>query len=135
MTKQLLVIALLLVAPDCVVADTPAAPRPDCGEMSMQTDMNICFANEAEQSEQLLGALLHELNANLDSQQRKDLASVQAIWVKYRRDHCDWQAAFFDGGSVQPTIRSTCYQSLTRQRIDELKTDLCEGAGMTAGGL
>ena len=131
MTKQLVVFALLLVAADCVAADTPATPSPDCGDMATQTDMNICFANEAKHTRQLLDALIQELNANLDPQQRKELASVQAIWVKYRRVHCDWQAAFFDGGSVQPTMRSACDQALTRERIDELKTDLCEGAGMT----
>jgi uncharacterized protein YecT (DUF1311 family) len=131
MRDRLLLFTLLLVVPDGTSDATPAASTPDCGDMATQTAMNICFANEARQSEQLLEALLQELNAKLEPQQRKALASVQANWVEYRRAHCDWQAAFFDGGSIQPTILSTCYQELTRKRIDELKTDLCEGAGMT----
>jgi len=130
MTKRLLPFTLLLVVPECIADDTPAAPTPDCGDMATQTDMNICFANAARQSQQLLDTLFQELNAKIEPQQRRALASVQATRAEYRRAHCDWQAAFFDDGSVGPAIRSICYEALTRKRLDELKIDLCEGAGM-----
>jgi uncharacterized protein YecT (DUF1311 family) len=79
----------------------------------------------------LLDGLLKELAAKLDAPNKERLEEVQSQWVKYRDAHCHWQAAFFEGGSVQPTMYSTCISALTWNRIKELKLDLCEGAGMT----
>jgi len=51
--------------------------------------------------------------------------------TSYRDMHCQWQSSFFEGGSIQPTERSTCLSSVIWNRIDELRLNLCEGRGMT----
>jgi uncharacterized protein YecT (DUF1311 family) len=113
---------------------TPAVPKVapvKCGDSASQTSMNECFASEAKRDMQLLDALLKELGQNLDASERERLEEVQSQWAKYRDAHCKWQAAFFEGGSVQPMMYSTCISAVTWNRIDELKLNLCEGAGMT----
>jgi uncharacterized protein YecT (DUF1311 family) len=93
--------------------------------------MNECFAREANQDLQFLDGLLKELANKLDAADKERLEEVQSEWVNYRDAHCKWQAAFFEGGSVQPTMYSTCISALTWNRIEELKPNLCEGHGMT----
>jgi uncharacterized protein YecT (DUF1311 family) len=110
------------------VAKTTAV---NCGDSTNQTAMNECFAREAKQDQLLLDGLLKELTAKLDAPDKERLEEVQSQWGKYRDAHCRWQAGFFEGGSVQPTMYSTCLSALTWNRIDELKLNLCEGAGMT----
>jgi uncharacterized protein YecT (DUF1311 family) len=103
----------------------------NCGDSTNQTAMNQCFEREAKQDQLLLDALLKELAAKLDAPNKERLEEVQSQWGKYRDAHCRWQAGFFEGGSVQPTMYSTCLSALIWNRIDELKLNLCEGAGMT----
>jgi uncharacterized protein YecT (DUF1311 family) len=109
-----------------IQATVPKTAAADCGDSTSQTDMNSCFAREAKQDLLLLDRLLRELSDTPD----KDLEAVQSQWVKYRDAHCHWQAGFFEGGSVQPMMYSTCISAVTWNRIEELKLDLCEGAGM-----
>ena len=109
----------------------PPTVAVNCGDSTSQTSMNECFAREAEHDQQLLDALLKELGDKLDPAETGRLQGVQLEWTKYRDSHCHWQAGFSEGGSIQPTVYSTCISALTWNRIDELKVDLCEGAGLT----
>src|ERR1051326_2419697 len=111
--------------------DDPSAAAEDCDSSQNQRDMNACFAREANAADKLLKNLLNELEASLGVQQLKTLQETQLKWTEYRAMHCKWQAAFFDGGTIQPTIFSGCISNVTWNRIDELKTNLCEGSGMT----
>jgi uncharacterized protein YecT (DUF1311 family) len=103
----------------------------NCGDSQSQTLMNQCFANEAEQLQILLDVLLKELDGRLDATQKERLEKVQSQWIEYKDEHCQWQSALSEGGSVRSTTYSTCIISLTWNRIEELKLDLCEGFGMT----
>ena len=114
-----------------IQATVPQTATVNCGDSADQTSMNQCFALEARQDLKLLDTLMKELGDRLDPVQKEHLEEVQSQWVKYKDAHCEWQAAFFEGGSVQPTMYSTCGIALTLNRIEELKLDLCEGAGMT----
>jgi uncharacterized protein YecT (DUF1311 family) len=93
--------------------------------------MNECNRREADVVQQLLGALLTDVGNTLDAGEMKQLQDVQVEWRDYRDAHCQWQAAFFEGGSIQPTVHSGCLIDLTWNRIQELKINLCEGNGMT----
>jgi uncharacterized protein YecT (DUF1311 family) len=111
-------------------AATSASTVENCGDLA-QRPMNECFAREAKQDQQLLEELLKELNGRLGGSEKERLAEAQSLWSRYMDAHCRWRASFFEGGSVQPTMHSTCISSLTWNRIEELKLVLCEGAGMT----
>jgi uncharacterized protein YecT (DUF1311 family) len=105
--------------------------QADCGGIMKQRDMNDCTAREAKRVQALLDTLVQELKKTIGRTASEELTGTQATWVTYRDTHCRWQAKFFEGGSIQPTVYSECLIGLTWSRIDDLKFDLCEGWGMT----
>lgn len=134
----LLLVAFAIGGP--AAADAPrsdsAAQGPQtqpaiCGSASTQSEMNACFGEAARRSQAVLDALLKELAESLDPDQIEGLRNVQKSWAAYRESQCRWQAAFFEGGSILPTIHATCIDTLTVARISELAINLCEGNGMT----
>ena len=108
-----------------------AKPATDCGDAVDQRSMNECFCAKARSSQALLDELLKELNGALESGPRERMDAVQRTWVAYRDGQCAWEASLGEGGSIQPTIRCGCLDTLTWSRIAELKIFLCEGFGMT----
>ena len=84
-----------------------------------------------EASDQQLTALLDDLEQVLTLPEAAQLRSIQGLWLDYRRRHCQWQANFFAGGSIQPMVYASCADDLTWERIAALKFNLCEGQGMT----
>jgi uncharacterized protein YecT (DUF1311 family) len=124
--------ASICVAGQSADAAVPVSPGAHgCGDMETQSDMNMCFDRNARADNALLESLVKELIGKLSASEGKELRSAQALWVRYRDAHCAWESKFFESGSVQPTVSAGCYSELTWQRIDNLKEDLCEGAGMT----
>lgn len=105
------------------------ATAQDCNHSPDQRAWNICTANEAELSDRRLKRLLAEISSVADSARRLQLATVQAKWKTFRDSDCQWQAAAFAGGSIQPTVYSECITALTEARIADLKLQLCEGFG------
>lgn len=105
----------------------PSLCNPDLTQM----EMNECWQAQLEASDRRLTALLGDLEQVLDVAEVVQLRSVQRLWLDYRRRHCQWQANFFAGGSIQPMVYASCADSLTWERIAALKINLCEGQGMT----
>jgi uncharacterized protein YecT (DUF1311 family) len=95
--------------------------------------MNVCFSREATRVSNLLDTLLKEIRPSLPPARRKPLETAQAHWIRYRDAHCDWVASASEGGTIQPTVRTTCLANVTWERIGELKLTLCEG-GAGLGG-
>lgn len=106
-------------------------PPVPCEDLTTQRAMSACFGRQARQDQARLDALLKELSGVLPKSEFTRLTAVQKAWTSYRDLHCQWQASFFEGGSIQPTERSTCLSSVIWNRIDELKLNLCEGRGLT----
>jgi uncharacterized protein YecT (DUF1311 family) len=105
--------------------------RDPCANAMTQMEMNQCADRQGRQAQGKLDALLKELAGVLEKGEGTRLAAVQKAWASYRDAHCEWQASVFEGGSIQPMERLTCFSSVTWNRIDELKWNLCEGHGMT----
>jgi hypothetical protein len=78
-----------------------------------------------------LEALIEELRGTMNASEYAALLKIETDWEKVARNHCEWQAAFFEGGSIQPAWFSDCLGQQYRQRIESLRLDLCEGYGMT----
>ena len=109
----------------------PLSGQQDCGALAQQQAMNACFAERARRSAALLDSLIQDLRGHLEHAQFAQLLDVQRDWTQYRDGHCKWQAHVAEGGSIQSTEYATCMDVVTRNRIDELKLNLCEGNGMT----
>lgn len=104
----------------------------DCREIAVtQLDMNKCAGQMAEAAHDKLSTLLDELRNHMDMAQYQKLASIQSEWEKLAKEHCQWEADFFSGGSSQPMWSAGCLEQQYRQRIDALRFNLCEGNGAT----
>jgi uncharacterized protein YecT (DUF1311 family) len=135
MHPRIISISVFVLSATTVSATSPALGQDtaaaECASVQDQQSVNRCFAEHAQRSAALLDTLIAALRAHLDSAQYTELLKVESDWSTYRHDHCTWQARFFEGGSVQPTIYWTCLNDLTWARIRDLAINLCEGNGMT----
>ena len=137
----LLLATAVLLLPGCSSADSPGSSRaassaatPEIGGAGQcdglpQQRMNTCLADQQIEVDALAQQLLDELKAVLDEGSYSELQVIQTAWRDTRDAHCRWEAGFAEGGSVQPTVLSTCHIRLTWDRIDALKHHLCGGGG------
>src|ERR1051325_641904 len=130
---RLLIVILLLSLPAAYAAENLCADWPN--KRLSQTDMNICSAKAAEGEQTRLDRLLADLRKRFmtekSEQQWKTLEVNQKDWEQWVRNDCQWEAALFKGGSIQPMIHSLCLATATANRVDRLRIFLCEGQGMT----
>jgi uncharacterized protein YecT (DUF1311 family) len=82
-------------------------------------------------SHEKLASLVDELASQLNETRRERLLEIEAAWKKMIVEHCEWQASFFEGGSVKSMWFSECLNQQYLDRIEALRLNLCEGNGMT----
>lgn len=115
--------------PDRAFVHARVTTRP-CTEVETQSAMTHCALGAAQAAQVRLDQLMGELEHSLDSARLTGLRQVQREWGRWRHRHCTWDAAAFEGGSIQPTWYANCVASETQARIDALKYHLCPGSGM-----
>ena len=73
-----------------------------------QQPMNVCFGEQAEELNRLHRQLITDLGGpmNIDSHSR--LRAIEESWLENKDDYCIWEGSFYEGGTLQPTIISTC---------------------------
>ncbi|CAN7685575.1 lysozyme inhibitor LprI family protein [Rhizobium rhizogenes] len=109
--------ALILVTPSFVLAEQ------NCGDITNQTDMNICAGKAYAKSDAELNVLYKQIEARLkdDADTKKLLVSAQKAWIGYRDAECNFSSSTVTGGTVYPFISSTCLDGMTKSRIEDLK--------------
>lgn len=114
MTKKYFFIAILLL---CF-----------CNNSFSQTQMEMnatAYANYKKADAQL-NKVYKQLMLTLDKNEKPLLIQAEKDWVKFRDSHCKFDASFYEGGSIQPLIYSTCLEELTKKRIVEIKISIKE---------
>jgi uncharacterized protein YecT (DUF1311 family) len=109
--------ALIFATPNFVLAEQ------NCGDLTTQTDMNICAGKAYAKSDAELNTLYKQIQARLkdDADTKKLLVSAQKAWIGYRDAECNFSSSTVTGGSVYPFISSTCLDGMTKTRIEDLK--------------
>ena len=114
-----------------------AEGNPMCNQAEadkgVQTQMNICAAEEFSKSDAALNAQWkitsaamkqRDQNTNSTDDNRPGylaaLFEAQRAWLKFRDAHCRSQAYSARGGSMEPMLYSACQTSLTIDRINQL---------------
>ncbi|PKA40301.1 lysozyme inhibitor LprI family protein [Rhizobium sullae] len=100
-----------------------------CGDLTNQTDMNICAGKAYQKSDAELNALYKQIEARLkdDADTKKLLVAAQKAWVRFRDAECNFSSSTVAGGTAYPFISSTCLDTITKSRIEDLKGYLkCE---------
>lgn len=116
------VLALLLINSGSAAGQKPK-PKP-CEDAMTQTDMNICWGNEYKKADAALNKTYQELAAMLDAEEKAQLKTAEAAWLKYRDTNCDFVADQYKGGTIRPMIAAICLADVTNNRTTELKNQI-----------
>jgi uncharacterized protein YecT (DUF1311 family) len=104
-----------------------------------QMGMTICASRDADAARKKLSQLLAELHSkfltnakkfpiikNSEQAQVKRLTQSQNSWEQFVTQACEWESAFYEGGSMQPMVNSLCIADYTTDRIEHLRRFLCD---------
>jgi len=91
-----------------------------CGEAYTQMEINQCLAAAYQRADKGLNELYSNMMSKQDPADRDYLQAAQRAWIKYRDANCEAAAALYQGGSIQPSVRSECLRRNTRARVEEL---------------
>jgi uncharacterized protein YecT (DUF1311 family) len=125
-----ILLALLLACPALLnVAHAQKRNAKDpCDDPQSQAEMNMCAAEKFKAADAELNRVykrLVSLLADNEGQSGK-LKAAETAWLKYRDDNCEYEASFFDGGSMRPLILSSCFERMTKARAAELRGQIKE---------
>lgn len=101
-----------------------AAQAADCGSLKTQAEITACLGDDAKTADVLLNTLYQNLVRQLSAKDKTNLRDAQRAWIVYRDKECDFRTAPYAGGSVAPSLVSSCIAALTSQRIYDLRTQL-----------
>ncbi|MHA7968293.1 lysozyme inhibitor LprI family protein [Rhizobium sp. CAU 1783] len=130
-----IVFLTLVAVPPSFAEDEPDV---DCKNPMTQYDMNVCSDRDYKEADKALNAqwsalkpIVKEWDETLKSvgmvpTAEASLLKAQRAWIDYRDGQCDTEEASVQGGTMAPTIYSSCMAELTRKRTEELKS-LAEG--------
>ena len=91
-----------------------------------QAEMNQTSAQGYYKADAELNKVYKILISKLDEKGKGLLIKAENDWIKYRESHCKFEASFYEGGSMQPMIYSGCLESVTMDRIKDLKAAIKE---------
>ena len=120
----LLVVACLL--PVVVASDAQKGQKQQnpCEDAATQFEMNQCARKEHEAADAELNKVYNRFAAMLDDEQRAQLKAAELAWIKYRDATCEFEGAFYKGGTMRPMIQSYCLARVTNERTAELKLQI-----------
>lgn len=136
MSAMALLCGVMAMAAGPAFADNE--PEVDCKNPMTQSDMNICADQDYREADKALNAqwaaikpIVKEWDETLKSvgmvpTAEASLLKAQRAWIDYRDGQCDTAEASVQGGTMAPTIYSSCMADLTSKRTEELKS-LAEG--------
>ena len=91
-----------------------------------QAEMNMEANASYKKADAELNKVYKELVKLLDEKEIELLKKAQLSWIKYRDTHYEFEASFYEGGSIQPMILDNCLESVTETRIEELKSSISD---------
>jgi len=93
----------------------------NCNNPETQLEMNVCSAQQYRLEDAKLNKNYKELVRKLDPSEKQRLKAVQLSWIKFRDLQCEFEASKYEGGSIQPLVRSSCLTQMTKQRNKDLR--------------
>jgi uncharacterized protein YecT (DUF1311 family) len=130
--KKFLWMGLLCVLAVCAVNLSASAQRKKstteanpCDEARTQVEMNECADREYKKADAELNRVYQQLMRASGGKDAK-LKAAQLAWIKFRDAQCDYEAAFNEGGSMQPMTYSFCLADVTGARTKQLRESLKE---------
>ncbi|WP_293347126.1 MULTISPECIES: lysozyme inhibitor LprI family protein [unclassified Microcoleus] len=97
------------------------AQQPNCKSPQTTLDQSLCSSQEFQAADRKLNQVYQQLQPKLNSKQSQRLIVAQRSWLKFRDESCDYEAGYFEGGSVAPSIYGYCRARVTKERIKDLE--------------
>ena|ERR1043166_977565 len=123
--KLLIGLLILPVLLSVTISAQKQKPKP-CEDAQTQADMNNCWGNEYKKADVQLNKTYQELTAMLDEEDKSELKTAEAAWIKYRDSHCQFVSDQYRGGSIRPMIEAICLADVTNNRTTELRNQIKE---------
>ncbi|WP_206185451.1 lysozyme inhibitor LprI family protein [Sphingosinicella sp. CPCC 101087] len=117
-------------------AQAAGGPR-NCDDPQTQAEMNLCASTDFERADDALNRLWPEV---IEAVRRADMAfgpaadgrvsgetrlrEAQRAWITFRDAHCIAVGYGARGGSLEPMLFNGCRARVTRERTDQLRSDL-----------
>lgn len=100
-----------------------------CPNAGTQAEINQCLGQDAKEADQKLNQTYQQLIKRYDvnSPERQKLIDAQLAWIKYRDATCAFSYSRFAGGSIAPSVYSSCIKRVTEQRITDFQNYMTEG--------
>jgi uncharacterized protein YecT (DUF1311 family) len=114
------------------LSPTATTDPNDCWATAMsQYDMNICAGKDYKDIKEVMQKLLNEFIHLLSDDSYQALLATQTEWETTAGDLCKWEASFNEGGSIQGMVETDCMTYEYKQRINDLRMDLCADYGVS----
>jgi uncharacterized protein YecT (DUF1311 family) len=131
MFRILRIFALLLIC-------APPALRAQhvvryCDPAQTQIDYNFCAADESGRAYEEMQAVYAQVMGKLKPPQARLLEQAQRAWDAQQEAECEVEAAAFEGGSIQPSVRSWCHAEASAKRTTRLRAFLGESRWVGGG--
>jgi uncharacterized protein YecT (DUF1311 family) len=111
----------LLVFSSLITISSQSNASDNCNNLKTQLEMNACAANEYQRDDAKLNEYYKELAEKLGPSEKERLKAAQRAWIKFRDLQCEFEASRYEGGSIQPLVRSSCLAQVTKQRNEDLR--------------
>lgn len=99
-------------------------PVQQCEKLPTQAEAGACAHREYESADAELNKAYGQLAAKLDAGERARLKEAELAWIKYRDANCEYESAFYAGGTMRPMIESFCLSRMTRARTAEIREQI-----------
>jgi uncharacterized protein YecT (DUF1311 family) len=107
-------------SPPARVDATAVATAPDsigpCAAAQIQWALTSCADSAYHRADNDLTRTYRRVLTRLGASDRMKLRAAQRAWLRFRDAQCAFEAAAYDGGSMQPMIELLCLESATRAR-------------------
>ena len=97
------------------------ADNIDCRNAATQTEINQCVYRDFQQKDEELNRIYQQYYTKLDGTRKEQLKQAQLVWVNFRDLSCQYEADYYQGGSLAPMVYSSCLKDKTKERISDLK--------------
>ena len=99
-----------------------------CANPQNTIEMRECESKNMKEADAELNKIYKQLMSRIDKNQKDKLKAAELAWIKYRDAHCEFEASFYEGGTMQPQVHSSCLRAMTEKRTKELQ-EVLNGMG------
>lgn len=92
-----------------------------CDTAETQVDYNFCAASESGRAYEAMDAVYARVMAKLKPPLDGLLKQAQRDWARQQDAECEIEAARFEGGSIQPSVRAWCHAEGAQVRTARLR--------------